>query len=84
MVGVCSVLDAVRKERKCNSLTDISINLIYWENKTVNDKEVAINHSWVRDRGVWYFMGGTVTLLLSILEQNYEMCYFVSFFMVSE
>lgn len=82
MAGVCSVLDAVGKGRKCNYLIGIPINLIYKEDKTVNDKEVAINHSWVRDRGIWYFMGGSVTLLLSVLERNYEMHYFVSFFVV--
>lgn len=73
MAGICSALDAVRKERRSNSLIGISINLIYREDKTINDKEVAINHFWVRDRCVCYFMDGRVTLLLSVLEQNYDM-----------
>ena len=73
MAGLCSALVAVRKGRRCNSLIGISINLIYREDKTVNGKEVAINHFWVRDRCVCYLMDSRVNLLLPVLEQNYDM-----------
>ena len=65
--GVHSRLDAVRKQGQFYNR--VSRNLTYGQGKLVKKEQPVIV---AKRRGVWYFMGGTVTSVLSVLRQDYE------------